>query len=90
VDLDVLLECFTRLEERLAFCEGFAADTTGEHLKNLVHFLMPLREIHTKEDEYQSGAYCPLLSAKDGRAPPNSPSRMYETPNSEPAEANCP
>ncbi|KAI9770958.1 MAG: hypothetical protein M1840_002662 [Geoglossum simile] len=75
VDLDILLKCFTRLEENL------------EHLGRLVRFLTPFREIDVLLEIHKE-VCCPLLSvdeAKDGQVPPNSPSH---TPDSEPAETN--
>ncbi|KAI9765003.1 MAG: hypothetical protein M1840_007925 [Geoglossum simile] len=54
VDLDVLLECFPQLEDRLAIYTGFTSapprkrtDAPGEYLGKLVGFLKPLREIDT-------------------------------------------
>ncbi|KAI9766556.1 MAG: hypothetical protein M1839_004883 [Geoglossum umbratile] len=48
-----LLNCLPQLEDRLAFYTGFTlapptelADAPGEHLKRLVKFLKPLREIN--------------------------------------------
>jgi hypothetical protein len=50
--LDVLLNRLPQLEDRLAICTGFTlvplanlADAPSEHLKKLVKFLKPLREI---------------------------------------------
>ncbi|KAI9769843.1 MAG: hypothetical protein M1840_003837 [Geoglossum simile] len=48
VDLDALLNCLPQLEECLAF-QGFTlpGDVCGKHLKKLMGFLLPLREIDT-------------------------------------------
>ena len=52
--MDVLLNRLPQLEDRLAICTGFTlatpanrADAPGEHLKKLVKFLKPFREIET-------------------------------------------
>jgi hypothetical protein len=57
--LNVLLNCLPQLEEREALYIGFSLaapargmDTPGEHLKKLVEFLKPLREINTPPATY--------------------------------------
>ncbi|KAI9770681.1 MAG: hypothetical protein M1839_003065 [Geoglossum umbratile] len=52
VDLEALLSCLSQLEDRLAIYAGFTlapakrTDAPGEHLKKLVKFLKPFREIN--------------------------------------------
>ncbi|KAI9761345.1 MAG: hypothetical protein M1840_001969 [Geoglossum simile] len=57
VDLDVLLNCLSQLEDRLAIYTGFTlvppaecTDAPSEHLKKLVKFLEPLQEINITDD----------------------------------------